>query len=223
MDTSHIAEMLSIVVQSILAIAAIWYTWETRKVRLQNQYLLNITTRQHLITVAPYLLIGVVPKSRFQADVESHPEKFIHEASQEEYDKKFQELRKQISGSPDFYFCTINNPTSKLARDVEVVLYNSENKNFLMGQEGKAIIAEKGTEILWVSGSAKSQQEVIDIKIDAFPELTRVHKELFEYSDVSYAVALFRDIEGSAYAVKRRYVIQANGNIVMWRTLFRML
>lgn len=210
-------------VQLLLAGAAIWYAIETRKLRMQNQLQIDISKKQHFLTVAPFLLIGLISKTKFQAEFEAHPEKFVKEPSEEEFKKKTDRIKHDIAEGSEFFFCNINNPTSKIARDAEVIVYNSNNRNFLLGQYGRAVIEEKQTEIIFVAGNPMSHQEVITAKIQAYPGIDKSKEPLFNYSDISYAIVLYRDIEGSNYAVKRPFVIDASGNITMWRTSFIIL
>ena len=49
-------EIIILLVQVILAITAIWYSYETRQVRRQNQQQLEFLIKQNNISISPFLI-----------------------------------------------------------------------------------------------------------------------------------------------------------------------
>ena len=83
------ANFFPMLVQLLLAGAAVWYAIETRRLRLQNRTQLNVAKKQHFLAVAPFLLVGLISKAKFTANFETNPQKFVKEPSEEEFKNEF--------------------------------------------------------------------------------------------------------------------------------------
>jgi len=215
--------LIPLLVQLVLAGAALWYAIETRKYRIQGERQILAMKRQHFLTVAPFLLVGAVPKKKLQYDLEHHPENFLPPQPGQDPAQVKETLSKQLEGSPEFHICTVSNPTSKLARQVGTMLYSSQNKNFLRSQLGREVIAEKDTCQILIAGTPLSQIEAVDSLAKDYPGIAGIDVRLLKHEDVSYVLVLYRDIEGAVYAVKRAFNLNAEGDLIMGSSDFTIL
>ena len=215
--------ILPLLVQIALAGTAFWYALETRKYRIQGEHQLSTMQKQHFLTVAPFLLVGAVPKSILENEIEHHPEKFVRPGSNVDLKEIQKQVRADLINKPDFFACGIQNPTSKLARQVEAMLYSAQNKHFIEGIHSKEVLSEKASDVLILASNPMNQQEAIESMRKSYPGIDKINSDLLPHDKKSYVVVFYRDIEGAVYAVKRPYRIDDDGDIGFSTSTFIIL
>ncbi len=215
--------LIPLLIQTALAVAAFWYTIETRKYRLQSEQQLDTMRKQHFLTVAPFLLVGAIPKKKMEYDLEHHPEKFLPSGTEQDIKAAQKHIRSELMSKPEFYACAIQNPTSKLARQVEAILYSSQNKHFIEGVGSKEVVNENSSAVIMIAGDPLNQQEAVESMRKSFPGIVKINEDLLKHEKLSYVIVFYRDIEGAAYAVKRPYLLDEDGDLRMTTSSFMIL
>lgn len=208
--------VIGLVVQIFLAVFALWYTVETRSLRRHSMKQLAVLQRQHIVAVAPFLLIGLLPKTELIEKLESAPEKVLDAPPDQIQDMANKEIQRLRTHDGNLYFCNVSNPTSKIALQVDAFVYDSTTKNFATSSSSIAVIAEKDDAQLIVGVGPLSKQEVIEAASEEYPEISKRAGELLDYQNRSYLLVLFRDIEQGAYAIKREYEVDEDGESGMF-------
>ena len=199
-------EILTLLVQLALAGAAIWYTIETRKLRLQSEQQMGLLKNQTRLSVAPFLVPGLI-------DVNLAVLRDNVQQRTDLSDEQKTEALANISRSYVKYVCTVNNPTTKVPHHINLYIYDSSTKSFLSADYSKEWIAEKDNELFQVSEPCYSRDDVLKRIKDQYGNgLDFIDKHLV-VGDISYIALLFRDLEGRVYLTKRVFAI-ARGNSI---------
>lgn len=199
-------------IQGILAVVGLWYTIETRKLRLQSENQSKTAIRQKRLSIAPYLVVGVM-----------HPESFIdededNEDKRKEFIAKLEESRKN---DEFLYLATISNPTEKIAIQTNVYIFDNNKKSYLTGDIGHQVISAKDNEAMPVSKPYMTEEEVrkvINKDYDLSNEFNMALKAIEKDSSVIYL--LYKDIEGYPYLVVRPFDIDDDGDFTFSNQLF---
>jgi hypothetical protein len=210
-------------VQLFLAGVALWSMIEARKLRLHSIAQLDVVRRQHLVAVAPYLLVGAIPRDQLMQEIARDPAAVLNLGRGESADTAMKKLETDLrNATQDIFLCEMTNPTSKIALGVEAVHYNARNRMFTESEEGLETLGEGRSGRLWIAGKGMSSAEVIASVTKSVGLSTKIGALLTEDS-ASYVVVFYHDIEGSAYAVKRAYVIDKDGDIAFKKASFEIL
>lgn len=193
-------EWIAIIVQLALASVAIWYTIETRKLRIQNEAQMKLLREQTRLSLTPYLVPGI-------ADVDlALLRKNIAEDKSLTEDQRKEKLSKLDEAKIKFV-CNVHNPTSKTPHHVNVYIYDSRTRSFLEGDYGKEWIAEKGSELFQVSEPYLGRDEVVESIRKQYGDGTDFIFRQLSAGDQSYIAIIFRDLEGRLYMAKREFMI----------------
>jgi hypothetical protein len=185
---------------------------------------ISVLERQHLLAVAPYVMIGLSSKAEMMKRINDNPSKVINVEDGEDLATKAAASLKELAAEKrTMYYYSLTNPTSKLALDVEVYLYCSKNKNFLGNDGGMTALGEKETENEWLVDDPSDQKAIIEEARHSYGEIYGINKDLFDYSKESYVIIFFRDIEQAVYCIKRGFVEEADDSIIMRRPHLRTL
>ena len=204
-DREKQMDWLMILVQLVLAGAAIWYTFETRRLRQENQEQLKLLKEQTRLSLAPFLVPGLI-----DVDLALAKQKVLD--SKEIPEPKKREMLANIASASIKFMCAIDNPSSKIGHHVNLWVYDSRTRSFLSGDFGKEWIAEKGRELIQVSAPYFNTAEVSQQIREQYGSDVDFIFPLLTTEDVSYLVLLFRDIEGRLYAVKRGFQVEGQSN-----------
>jgi hypothetical protein len=199
-------EMLLGLIQATLAIAAVWYTVETRRLRKQNEAQMALLRTQMSLSIAPYLVPGILDvemrevRSRIVSDTK---------LTQKERDEKLATLD---AGEVKF-LCGVKNPTTKVPHHCELWVYDQRTKSYLLCDAGKEWIAEKEAETFMVSGPYFSYEDVIEQVLERYGDAGSWAHPHFAAGDDSFIVLMYQDLEGRLYVSKRRFNIRSDGSV----------
>ena len=209
-------ETLSLVVQALLAVFALAYTIETRNLRKHSSSQLKVLERQHTVAVAPYLLVGLSPKAELIKDLKENPSKILEFPPEEIEAEAKNKIELLEEGDSNFYLCQITNPTSKIALDIEAIIYDSNTKNFTLSDEGLIAIGEKESELVSAEIGPLTDKEVIKATKEAYPDIGNEIDSLITYEDSSYIFLIFKDIEQGLYGIKREFSVGEDGECSLY-------
>lgn len=200
---------LAIIVNGLLAVIALWYTVETRKLRLQNQEQLSLLMKQVRLSVAPYIHVTLL---NFQTALELLREEG-KVPTEEPARNRFEEgLREKFSQPKVKFISKISNKSSKLALHLRVYVFDCRSKTFFRSDWGRTVLAEHESiemEILSEGVSLEVIRKEMEAKYGEPNDL--FHRSLNADCQASYILAFFKDIEGSSYVVKREFDINKDG------------
>lgn len=199
-------EWLLIVVQLLLAGAAVWYAIETRRLRIQNSAQMDLLKNQTRLSVAPYLIPGLV-----DIDLAVWKQQIVD--NDELSEEKKQEALTKIADADIKFVCAVNNPTSKTPHHINIWIYDERTRSFLESDFGKEWIAEKDSELFQVSEPRFAKDEVEQRIQEQYGEASAFMFRHLEVGDNSYVALVFRDMEGRIYLAKRYFVISKNNKI----------
>src|SRR5205085_5512976 len=150
------SDWIAFFIQLLLAIAAIWYTVETRRLRLQSKDQMNLMENQskllkdqlhlyedqtHLLrdqsrlSIAPYLSPGLV-----DIDLQELKKKTL-----EDKDLSTEERRERlntIENSDVKFMCSVQNTSSKIPYNLNVYIYDVRTRSFLQNDYSQEYIKE---------------------------------------------------------------------------------
>jgi|GEM_PF-6461552 len=193
-------EVALFVIQGLLAGAAFWYSWETRKMRMQNELEVRILSKQSRLSLAPYLVPGVtgVPQ-----------EKIIDEIEKDDKidDNERQQRINLARNTGTIKVVVVQNPTKeKVGCNLQPYLYNKESRNFSECIYGKAYITPGGSETFPVKNTFLSREEVFQRVRGFYGDNVKVLMKNVDISEnAGYVVLFFQDIEGSVYMMRRDF------------------
>lgn len=193
-------ETILLIVQTGLVFAAMWYSWETRKIRIQNLDEIHILMRQTRLSLAPYLVPGAqkVEKEAVVSMIENS-----EDLDEEEKKRKIQAAEEEEV----FYVVVVDNPTAeKVGCQLEAYIYDPNTKSFLFPDIGKQWISPGERELIQITGPYFTKEKLlleIEENYDGINPSLLAHFDTPE--DEGYVALLFRDIEGSVYLTKRAF------------------
>ena len=195
---------ISVLVNAALAVIALWYTVETRRLRLQNQNQLKLLTKQGMLSLVPYLHVTLCNLATALALYEEEG-KLPTDAN-----KRAQfvgEIKRRFSEPGVKFICRINNETTKLATAIRVCVFESQSKTFLRSEWGRTVLPEKDSIELEISPDAVSREVMTgELRNRYGPTTTEFfEKQLSTDHTLSYVIVFFRDIGGNPYAVRREF------------------
>lgn len=199
-------DWIMIIVQLILAFTAIWYAFETRQLRLQNQGQLKLLKEQTRLSLVPYLVPGLM-------DVELNALKRMIKEDIELTEERKKEQLEKAEKADVIFMCKVENPTSKTAHHIGLWVYDSRTRSFLECDFGKEWIAEKSNELFQISKPYLTPNEVRKSICKQYGSDIDFILPLIKFEDESYIITIFRDIERRLYAVKRPFNISNDGDI----------
>ncbi|MEZ5528426.1 MAG: hypothetical protein R3E57_00550 [Porticoccaceae bacterium] len=193
---------LPLIVQVALLAAALWYSWETRVIRLQNQKELNLLKKQGRLSLAPYLVPGCE-----KIDIEQLIELI---SSNEELDAE--EKKEQIEAAKKeevFFYIQVDNPTSdKVGCQLRPIIYDPSTKSFILSDSGHAWISPQAQGKFQATGPYYSKAQISEQLEGSYGDEIKALLNNLDITDNEGYVALFyRDIEGSLYLAKRAFKV----------------
>jgi len=190
-----ITEWVSLGIQFFLAIAAILYTIETRRMRLQNEEQMRMLRAQTRRSIAPYLVPSIT-------DVTA-------ERNQVEVNKDF--LRKVGLK----FICEVKNLSYRIAINCSVWVYDKRERKFLGSCHGRHYIDKKGTEYFLIAEPYLSRDKVLALVKEYYGEeaVSKIAKYIKD-EDSSYILLLFQDLEDCVYCFQRQFEIDDNGESI---------
>ncbi len=200
-------EVIVLLAQLALVAAALWYTIETRKLRIQSESQMDMLRRQGRLSVAPFLVPGLVDVdlARLRKKVEEDTEL----SAEERRDKLDKIDRAQVR-----FVCAVQNPTTKLPHHCQLWVYDAKRRSFLLCDAGKEVIPEKETMLFQVSEPSFSLDECMKhLQTDFGTAADFAHVQL-KVGTESYIALFFQDLEGRVYMIKRPFGIHDDGDVV---------
>lgn len=204
-------EVIAITINGLLALIALWYTIETRKLRLQNQAQLNLLAKQVRAPLAPYLHVNLLDEKTalhiFEEDgaipkEDSERQKFLNG------------IHKRFSNPGVKFICRIDNKSDKLAVDMRVYVFEGESGMFLRSAWGRTILEGKATEELDIFQAAVPLDVIKEEMLEKYGEVNEFFsRHLDATCKHSYVVVFFKDIEGGPYVVRREFEKDKEGII----------
>jgi hypothetical protein len=200
-------EMVSLTVQILLLLAALWYSYETRKLRIQNLQEVRLVANQGRLALAPYLIPGVRKVS--VAELNS-----AIDADSELSDAEKEERKAEVAKEEVFFGVLVDNPTAeKVACHLEPYIYDPGTKSFLTPDHGIERISPKDKEAIQVTGPYVTKLKAIDEVVKSYGDGVRSLIELLDTpEDCGYVALFFQDIEGTVYLAKRQFILR-NGSV----------
>lgn len=201
-------EYAMFVVNLGVVVAAIWYSIETRKLRLQNLTEIRLLSNQGRLTLAPFLVPGAQKLSKEQLEELIDAD---DDATDEEKSKRKAGARK----TEVFFAVQVDNPTAdKVGCHLEPYIYDPSTKSFLIPDHGKEWISPKETEMFQVTGPYVTRPRVEEeIKEHFGNVVVPLLAELETPEDHGYVALFFQDVEGTVYLSKRPFTIAKSGEV----------
>ena len=201
----EIGDLTLLLVQSALVVAALWYSWETRRMRIQNLHEIHLLANQGRLALAPFLVPGASTKAELLKNIEASTEP--DEATRLDH-------ARQVNESDVRYIVRVDNPTDKTGCHLQPYIFDPLTKSFLIPDHGKEWIRPRESESFQVSGPNCTRKKIEE---DLESEYGNIAQNLFSELDMpedsGYVVLFFRDIEGTLYASKRPFRIVEDATV----------
>jgi hypothetical protein len=104
--------------------------------------------------------------------------------------------------------CLLENASNKISIDISVLIYNARTKSFLNSRGTIAILPEKEEQSLKITLPYKSAEEARVRIIERYGIVAQSVADALEIETRSYALVIFRDIEGRVYSTRRKFSIR---------------
>lgn len=206
--------LFAIVVQIVLAVAAFWYAWETRRMRLQNAEQMDLLRRQARLTVAPFLLVGMLPTDPRMLREHVEQEGSMDEEKRGAALKLIEALGEGIAKEKLRFIAAVHNPTQKVALQANAYVYDHQHKSYLEGYVGKEVLAAASKETIPIGEPYYDRKGIIQaIQRDYGPDSSFALRWL-EPGDTSFLAFFFRDLEGRLYLIRREFGIDSAGQFI---------
>lgn len=221
--------VIAICVNVALAVIAWIYTRETRRLREQNQDQLDLLKQQGIKSLAPFILPSVINLATKMRE--------LKKSSPIIQDGKFveDEARRQL-GQGVKYSGTVENLTDNLALNVRMYVFESESGTFLKGSYGCPFLHRPSPQPVQMKIDAgqnaiefipKPSEVKIELKDKPFasdllkaefendysPNDQWLMREIMSDTSVSFILAIYTDVEGNPYVVRRRFDVDGQ-NII---------
>jgi hypothetical protein len=204
-------EWIAIFVNGALAVIALWYTIETRRLRLQNQDQLKLLSKQAMLSLVPYVHVSLY---NLDTALELYEEEGKLPGSQTEKARFVDKIRRRFSQPGVRFICKISNETTKLATGVRVYVFDCQSKTFFRSEWGRTVLAEKESIELEISQDAVSLEVVTEeLRSKYGSAIDPFEQHLITDHTSSYTIVFFRDVGGNAYVVRREFEINIKGII----------
>ncbi|MEE3502378.1 hypothetical protein [Acidiphilium acidophilum] len=192
---------VGLVIQTLLALMALWLAWETRRLRLASEAQINLLREENRSSLQPYVFpsLEVFDEGEGKKSISADETKSAEEKS---------DLLTLLEQDDTIFFCRLRNATTHIARDVEVWVYDERTRNFLESDQGIAVMSGSEKTPLSISPPFLSVDEVqsrIKIRYGAVPPNMI---DSIRLGSVSYLLVFYRDIEKRLYSTKRNFSIK---------------
>ncbi len=216
--------LIPCLIQCALAILAGVYTIEARRQRKQSEAQVLAANKQHFVSTAPYLLVGVITKARMKLQYATDAESMLGQFPPEKWEEARAELGKMLDAPGDFMGVTVTSPTDRLAIHIGAFVYRSSAKHYLRPVQSVELLSrgDHYTIPLQMDPALTREQVLAQIRAD-YPNVRSIPEELTAASKHSYSIAVFQDIEGAVYAIRRPFHPQEDGDIGMSQSSFFVL
>jgi len=194
------SEYIILIVQVALLLAALWYSWETRKIRIQNLDEIRLIANQGRLALAPFLVPGATPKSEIVNNIRKDTDK---------EEKARDEMIEGLESSDLRYFVKVDNPTDKTGCHLSPYVFDPDSKSFLIPDHAKEWISPKDAETFQVSGPSFTKKKIEEHLIEQYGNVaSSLFGHLETPEEEGYVVLFFRDIEGTLYVSKRSFTLK---------------
>lgn len=219
--TATIITWLPILVNVVLALLVIWYTLETRWLRKQNQEQLELLKQQGIKSLAPFILPSIINYStKLKQWVDASP---IIDKEYLERELQREEFKQGVK-----YLGNAENLTDNLALNVQLYVFEAESQTFLKGlqdsafmrrdspQPRKMFIDEWSKSLEFVTTPTETKVEIEDKPFSGdvlkrnlseryAPHQEWLMNEIMRDVTSSFILAVYTDVEGNPYFVRRRF------------------
>jgi len=197
---------LGICVQVVLAVAAIWYSLETRCVRKQNEGMLELLSEEARISVAPDLITGIrAYDETWESELKSL---IINDTSltnrQREESLSGLETYKDIL----IFVGKVANISDNIAHNVNLYVYDVEHKSFLGSWSGKELMEGGAEEKFFVVKPYLFLEEIKDDLTSSYGGKCEFIFKQLAMGNQSYVLTVYTDVAGRVYASKRLFKIE---------------
>lgn len=196
--------LVPIFVQLVLAVAAIWYSLETRSVRKQNDKMVNLEREQLRLSIVPDLLLGIMEFS-----VEVKPILIEEILTDETIDEQEKRRRLEMLEEADVKFVALtrNLTPTVAAHHVNAYVFDAEHRSFLVCDFGKEVVEGDTKEMFQISGPFMSLKEIQETMTFQYGSRCEFIFQQLQMEKDSYVLVVFKDLGGRIYAVTRMFRI----------------
>lgn len=196
-------QLFAVITQALLVLCALWYSWETREMRMtlqqQNEMHLADTER----SVRPHFIPVVVDENG---------------QNQLEFVKNNQpgntELIESLeSSTPPRFTISIQNESPLPAMDLVYFFYDQETKSFLIGISRFDYFKPESNSVGYSAQSYETRSVVLDWIADVVGRPVARVEEFLPLGGRHYVVLIFRDQVGVWHLVRRPFTFGEHGEI----------
>ncbi len=192
-----------------LVIVGLWYTWETRGLRIQADEQLSEIRNQFRLTLVPDLFPSIVKKDKVK--------ELVMEGKLKQTIGKRRYSQEQLINVIK-YFVLMENASNKLAYEVRVYVFDHDTKSYLKspkhniyvpapGKKFQAFFNEKANYI-------DSMELITDINEEYGLKLTSL-KKFIKSKKTSIVLLFFKDVQGNIYLRTRAFRYDDENNLVI--------
>lgn len=196
-------DYINMTIQATLAGVALWYTIETRKLRKHSESQLALSAQQARLAIAPFLVPGL------QASGPDAVAKKATETAKLTEEERAEFIKSVREGNLRFV-ASAYNPSSKVASNVQIFIFDPNTKSFLEGDQGKAWVEEKGHEIFTISAPYFTHDQIKTKMIGHFGDYISHLLAKIDIEEVGYMALVYQDIEQRVYLVKRHFILKGD-------------
>ena len=197
-----LSDAVSILSTITLGSVALWYTIETRRMRLEAAKQVRIFRDQYRLTVAPFVgaSIRILPAEEYTSRVKE--DDFLGPKSKKR-------LLDRSTDSVSRLACIWSNPTDELARNLYGWYYSTSHASFLELVHGQEWLAKGDHVEILVSDEHRTEDQVKKrIKV-LFGDAALFAMPMIKPTDAPYVFMLFQDLLGRVYFYQRSYECDA--------------
>ncbi|GLO62928.1 hypothetical protein MACH09_34360 [Vibrio sp. MACH09] len=199
------------VVQIALSLVILWYTFETRKMRLAAEDQLREIRESQKLSSRPLISAGVTlfQKGEDNSAIEFFEnDTYLPPAFRNEYIKL-------INKDVKIFQISLKNSADNVAVDLQAVIYDGFTKNYIFGETG-VVSCEKGSSeyIYTARDTYQSKEEICKSLSEKYNGTEKLHGHLSINDDYANDFCLFvfgQTITGEKILFKRGFVFDDGG------------
>ncbi len=198
---SQTIALFGIIVQFILAVVGVWYAWETRRLRQSGETQIALLREQGQSSLKPYIFPTIRLFDKEKRKIAIQEDKTISDIQKQDRISDLEEDDTQ-------FLCLLENASNKISIDISVLIYDARTRSFLNARGTIAILPEKAEQSLKITLPYKSAEEAWVRIIERYGIVAQSVADALEIETRSYALVIFRDIEGRVYSMRRKFSIR---------------
>jgi hypothetical protein len=183
---------------------SVFFTW---RILEQSATQLAILRQQARVEYAPYLVVGI-------ADVDSVYERKAVQSDLKLTAAEKEKALKSIDESPSQFVCAVTNASSKIAHNLQAVLFDSSKRSYILCEDGKQVLGEHQEETFVFGWNYLEAREVVSWLHREYGEAAAFFDPLFAPEEMSYVVVIYQDIQDRVYLAKRSFGITDEWEII---------